>query len=345
MKFFLKHLRIIAHVAFWLGYFFVIIYTFSAIFNFDAVLGRTAIVGCLHIILVYTHLYYLIPKFLKKKKIVAYILSLIGLVLISIPLKIFVLLTIFGHFFEQFKVQPDFPIVLNGLIGSGVLLVITTGLWYAEQGIINLRAQEELTRVKLEGELQMLRSQINPHFLFNVLNNIYSLSYTGSDKAPASILKLSEMLRYMLYDSKNKMVNLSNEIDYLNNYIELQKIKSGDTLNIAFSVEGLEKDQLIPPLLLIPFFENAIKHGELDRRKNGFFKAKLVLSQNRLTFSCANLIKQSTSSLNEPGGIGINNVKSRLKLIYPNQHQLTIHNLENNYTVELKITLNAKPTA
>lgn len=337
MKFFLKHIRFIAHVAFWLGYFFVVCYTFSRVFNLEVVIARSAIIGAFHIPVVYFHLYVLLPKLFKNKKYLAYCASVIGLIVFTIPLKTFVVFTVFGDYFGQVEVEEDFPIVINNIISSSVLLIITTGLWYAEQGIINLRVREELKRVKLESELQLLRNQINPHFLFNVLNNIYSLSYTGSKKAPEAILKLSEMLRYMLYDSQNDRVALSEEVAYLNNYIELQRVKSGDAIDMSFLVQGATESVNVPPLLFIPFFENAAKHGELDRRKDGYFRAKLLIDGANITFKCENPVKRNDANQLEPGGIGLTNVRSRLNLIFPETYELGAAIENGVFKVDLKI--------
>jgi len=337
MKFLLKHIRLIAHVAFWLGYFFVVCYTFSRVFNLEVVIARSAIISSFHIPMVYLHLYVLLPRLFKKKKYLAYCISVVSLIVFTIPLKTFVVFTVFGDYFDQVEVEDDFPIVINNIISSSVLLVITTGLWYAEQGILNLRIREELKRVKLESELQLLRNQINPHFLFNVLNNIYSLSYTGSKKAPEAILKLSGMLRYMLYDCQNDEVSLNEEVTYLHNYIELQKVKSGDFIDMSFSVEGRTEGVIVPPLLFIPFFENAAKHGELDQRKKGYFKALLSVGTDEIAFKCSNPVKRNDANRLEPGGIGLTNVRSRLDLIYQDEYKLNATIEEGVFNVDLKI--------
>lgn len=297
---------------------------------------RTLIIGAFHIGVAYFHLLWLVPKLLKTKKYVWYLVALLGTIAITIPLKIFVVFYVFNGFFGDYETQK-MPIVLNNVISTGVVLVVTTGLWYAEQGIINIRAKEQLIKVKLESEIQMLRQQMNPHFLFNTLNNIYSLSYNQSPQAPEAILKLSDMLRYMLYECHEEMVLLKEEVIYLKNYIELQQLKSERPDAITFAVAGSYEHKKVPSMLLIPFFENAFKHGNTNPAAGGYFQAELKVENNGLHFTCENPLQLTKSKSTEIGGIGLNNVKRRLELLYPDKHQFTAADSKGVFKVDLRI--------
>ncbi|MEZ4930618.1 MAG: histidine kinase [Saprospiraceae bacterium] len=148
--------------------------------------------------------------------------------------------------------------------------------------------ETEFRTHQLEAELRFLKAQVNPHFLFNALNNIYSLSFTESKKAPEMILKLSDMMSYMLYDCKSEQVKLSAEINYLKNYIDLQQLKKEGELNIDFNIKGNVSNAFISPMLFIPFFENAFKHGNLEDTENGWLKSKLKMENGILDFHIAN---------------------------------------------------------
>lgn len=192
---------------------------------------------------------------------------------------------------------------------------------------------------KLETEIKFLKSQINPHFLFNALNNIYSLTVIKSDEAPDNLLRLSGMLRYMLYDSNDSKVPLKKEIDYLKNYINLAKLKDSRGLNISLDLDESRPDLLVAPLLFIPFIENAFKHSQIEDLKNGMIKIDLKTKENQLELVVKNSIPKSGFEKDKVGGIGLTNTKQRLNLLYPNKHTLNISEDGNTYSVYLKLDL------
>jgi len=200
------------------------------------------------------------------------------------------------------------------------------------------RFRKELENGKMAAELSFLRMQINPHFLFNSLNSIYSLSLKKSDAAPQAVLKLSEMMRYMLYeheDTEHK-VSLAKEIEYLKNYVALQKIRFDEQLHVEFLVEGEAKDKKIAPLLLVPFVENGFKHGLLSDPQYPF-RINLLIDGNRLVFQVRN--KKNLDNKDQAGGIGMTNVNKRLMLLYPGKHQLTVRDEESFYQCDLTLYL------
>lgn len=192
---------------------------------------------------------------------------------------------------------------------------------------------------KLETEIKFLKSQINPHFLFNVLNNIYTLTIIKSDQAPENLMRLSEMLRYMIYDSNDGRVSLQKEVDYLENYISLASLKESRGLNIKVNLNINKSGLKIAPLLFISFVENAFKHSKIEDRQNGFINITLNTNQQNLEFSVENSIPTIVSKKDKSGGIGLTNIKQRLELLYPHKHSLTVTEDKNVYSVLLKLDL------
>lgn len=288
--------------------------------------------------LTYIHLLYLIPKYFFQKKYTKY----------GILVLIILLLTTFYrfglgwglvHLFE-IDVKRDFtPHLLGGLLLSGLFfLLITIPLRLIDNYFKKEELEQELKTQQLEAELRFLKAQVNPHFLFNTLNNIYSLSFTNSTQTPEMILKLSDMMSYMLYDCKTEQVPLSNEVKYLHNYIALQQLKKDGELKIDFETKGDLALVQITPMLFIPFFENVFKHGNLVDTQNGWLKSVLKIENGHLFFYINNTISNKKHKT-EKGGVGLENIRARLNLLYPERHDLKIEKKENVFEVKLEIEL------
>jgi LytS/YehU family sensor histidine kinase len=194
----------------------------------------------------------------------------------------------------------------------------------------------------IQSELRFLKSQINPHFLFNTLNNLYALTLKKSDKAPEIVLKLSEIMRYMLYECNEKRVHLSKEIHYIYNYLDLERLRQPKDADIRFVVDGHVSDQLIAPLLFVPFVENSFKHG-LNHSVNGggYVRLRLIAAGDELEFFIENskvdqLPRQHHA---RSGGIGLANVRQRLQMLYPDDHTLEILDEPNRYAVTLRLKM------
>lgn len=198
--------------------------------------------------------------------------------------------------------------------------------------------RKELENKRMDAELSFLRMQMNPHFLFNSLNSIYSLSLKKNDDAPTAILKLSEMMRYMIYEREDEehKVDLEKEIHYLENYVGLQKIRFRDKLHVDFMIEGTVAGKKIVPLLLLAFVENGFKHGLLTDPQFPL-QIHLVVEGERLLFNVKN--KKNLDNKDFTGGVGLDNVKRRLVLLYPGKHQLTINDGVEFYQSELSLLL------
>ncbi|MGY4383602.1 two-component system LytT family sensor kinase [Pedobacter sp. UYP24] len=225
--------------------------------------------------------------------------------------------------------------LLNMFI-SGFFVVASSLIRFASDWFGNESAQKNLIREKKEMELQFLKSQLNPHFLFNSLNNIYSLAYQKSDKTADAILKLSEIMRYMIYESNDSWVSLSKEIEYLQSFIELQKLRFKDGAAVEFTQNGEIDGQHIVPLILISFVENAFKHGVANDPENPI-KINIIANQKILHFSVSN--KKNSYNKDQMGGVGLYNVERRLQLLYPDRYKLNIVNSETHYTSELMLDI------
>lgn len=201
------------------------------------------------------------------------------------------------------------------------------------------KAYEEKERLRAENELTFLRDQINPHFLFNTLNTLYSFALEKSDEVPRFILKLSELMRYMLYECNVKYVSLSKEINYLENYVELQKIRLENRANVKFSVTGDPEGNQIAPSLLITFVENCFTHSLDDQLATAEIKIAVLVEDNILRFKTWNNRPEQGGIENESSGIGLQNVQKRLDLLYPGRYTLQIDSDSGEYAVNLEIDL------
>ncbi len=286
----------------------------------------------------YLNYFILIPKLLFRGRTFAYILSLVTGLVVIITLSefyFFFLETYINHrshhhhLFGRFTFIPLTPALVAFAVSSSIKI---TSEWF-----INERQKKEMEAEKLLSELAFLKSQINPHFLFNILNNICSLARKKSDDTENAIIKLSQIMRYMLQDSKNERVPLEKEIEYLQNYIELQRLRISDQVRIDFNTEGRTDTIMIEPLLLIPFVENAFKHG-VSYLENSEIMILLKAEQNFLLFRIENRIIRPSGEMNlQESGIGLKNVVRRLELLYPGKHKLSVVNDGARYIVELKI--------
>jgi signal transduction histidine kinase len=213
-----------------------------------------------------------------------------------------------------------------------VPIPIMLSLWIYEQW----KWLRDLQMQKTAAELAMLKTQVNPHFFFNTLNNLYSLTVQNSNKAPDVILKLSDMMRYTIYEGKKEEVSLQSEIEYLENYIDLHKIRYHKSVDIQFE-HSIEENAQIAPLLFIILLENAFKHGVDTLTEAAYIKMNLSSNDNKIHFTIENNF--DPNEINEKKGIGLENLKRRLSLTYPKKHQFTISQKENTYKIDLKITV------
>jgi sensor histidine kinase YesM len=237
-------------------------------------------------------------------------------------------------------VTTDRPYQGQFMILTSFFFVYSLGVVYrlAENHYTVSARNREIIRQRNETELRLLKSQVNPHFLFNTLNNLYSLAYTRSDKTPSAIMALSEIMRYLIYEVNTDKVPAENEIRFLTNYIELEKLRIEDTSKVSLVIEKPEPGLLISPLIFINFVENAFKHSNIDSDTEGFIQIFLAFRKGEIHFTCENSIPQKGVQFKE-GGVGLANARTRLELMYPGQTSLTINQTKLVYSVSLTINI------
>jgi hypothetical protein len=218
------------------------------------------------------------------------------------------------------------------------ILVFTVGtcIVMMQQWLEAERTKDEIEHEKINTELSFLKSQVNPHFFFNTLNNIYSLAVVGSEQTAPAIMKLSSIMRYILTETQTNLVTLQNEIEFITNFIDLQSVRLTDKVKVDFKATGDIDDKLIAPLLFIPFIENAFKYG-ISTKENTIIEILLTATDNKVSFTVSNTIVKADRA--DTTGIGINNVKRRLELLYPDKHRLLVKEENNQFIVHLDIEL------
>lgn len=234
--------------------------------------------------------------------------------------------------------------ITNGM-AIAYTVAITLSLKLVKQWYERDQQNKALQKLNTETELKFLKSQINPHFLFNTLNSLYALSLKKSDSTPELVLKLSDILRYVIYDSTEDMVPLEKEINYLKSYLDLEQIRYGDRVAIDLKIHGNALGKEIAPLLFIPFVENSFKHGFGTNTLPGYLNIDIFCQSDHLVIRIINSVNGKKASENEDyqGGIGLRNVSKRLKLLYPKRHEVVIEDRPKEYQVELIIQLNQIP--
>jgi hypothetical protein len=239
--------------------------------------------------------------------------------------------------FSHFRDRPE-PQKHSLLIDMGHQIFLFLAVFFFSL-ILKIRNRwKQAEQEKLNAELSYLKAQINPHFLFNVLNSIYSLAVVKSDETPTAVIKLSGMMRYVLNDAGHHMVPLSREIDYIRDYIELQRIRFGSSLPLAFAVNGSPSGQLIAPLILISFVENAFKYG-INASEDAEIKIDISIEEQTLQFHVFNKKVTFNDIPAASSGLGIENTKKRLELLYPGRHTLDIIDGAGHFSVSLTLQL------
>ena len=334
------------HVLFWAVYFLLNILRWGNYFDDYLYSLKTNIIGFpVHMILVYLNIFVLMPRFVYKRKYFFYIFFLIA----SLLLMVFMKFNLTFYLVSE-NIWPEGPSVIHNftfsyaidmMIGELYVTTFVTAIKITMDWLEEQKRVAALEKMQSDTELLFLRSQISPHFFFNTLNNIYSLTIEKSEKTPRIILKLSELMRYLLYETKTKRQSLEKEIICIQNYLDLERIRYGELLKINMNISGDILDKKIAPILLLSFVENAFKHGANKNIGNVTIDIDFKIVNNFLFFTISNPISEITKHklvINHSGGIGLNNVKKRLALGYDSdEYDLKIDNEDKLFTVKLKI--------
>jgi len=300
-----------------------------------------------HAALVYGILYFILPRYLLKTK--NWIITT-GLLVLYVCLIAFV--NYFNFVFSfylstrttYFDSMPTMDFIIpvwirHILINYPTIVGLALAIKLLKNWYLKQQETVQLAREKINAELQLLKAQVHPHFLFNTLNNIYSFILNGSPRAPEMIKKLSTLLNYILNECDRPLVPLSKELSLIRDYMELERIRYGDKLSMNMHIQGSASGKMISPLLLIPFVENSFKHGTSRMLTHPWVNLDIAIDDKSLNFKISNnKPEQRTEPVNKKG-IGLNNVKKRLQLLYPGNHSLFITENEMSYDVTMKISL------
>jgi two-component system LytT family sensor kinase len=288
----------------------------------------------LMLFIVYLNVFYLIREYYKTKQYVTYFVILLLLIGIYITAAV----TLEGFIFP--RTRPG-QVIVNAVIinffNIARYCVIAFLLYNLQEKSDQGKQLDQIKIEKVNTEINYLRAQINPHFLFNTLNNLYGLALEKSERTPEVILKLSKIMDYMLFELDGSKVPLAKDVENLENYIELERIRQGNNARIVFTQSGTIDNQMIEPLLLLPLVENAFKHGVNKMIDGAYLEIKLAVTANTIRFEVMNNYRQSTSDKQLHTSIGLTNLRRRLELFYANRFSLTIQDDSVNYHVLLTL--------
>ena len=289
-----------------------------------------------HLIMVYSLLYFLVPRFLLNRKYLQFFLGLIVLVAVCGIYTVVAQLSLFSNPRLQgatFSVGRNvLPFIHVAAIAASIKLL---KFWYIQK-----RQTQEAEQQRTVAELKLLKAQLHPHFLFNTLNNLYSHTLEFSPKSPEIVLRLSELLRFMIYDSNAHRIALTREVELLQDYISLEKLRYGDRLELSVSISGETEKYQIAPLLLLPFLENAFKHGTSKQIDQCWINFTLSVKEGVMSFKLLNSIEiLDNGNPSLPGGVGLENVRKRLEILYSGKYKLEARRMEEVYVVNLELQL------
>lgn len=335
--------RILQHLAFWVLSFFVFLNLFKTGTKPEKVdYVYTSLFQLSLLPAVYINLELLLTKLGKRKQFLFY--------LITLSIVVFFFAWINYNFFDNWsaKLLPDYFFISyfafrEIILFFSIYIIITTLLKLSKSWFLVSWLEKELLekeKQKTEVELKALKAQINPHFFFNTLNSIYSMALDKDERLPGTVLQLSDLMRYFLYESRDNFVPLEKELAVADNYIALQRIRSGKQLSIEIKKEGEVSGQKIAPLLLITFLENAFKHGAKGDSVNTFIRIDIKSEKDKLNFMVENnkgIIDEVNTG--DHSGLGLENVKRQLELLYPGKHRLDIKDKQDSFIVELHLNL------
>ncbi len=329
------------HIVVWSLYLVSLFIILNFAIDIKTALIRTSTLAIIQIIVFYSNLIWILPHFFENKKYQITILLNLVLIICGFGFNVFTegytphsIHLRLNNLSENKHI--DFELLFLNIMPLTLTLFISFILYNFKKQKVQEKREFEI----LSAEKQFLIQQINPHFLFNTLNNIYFLTYKTAPEGAKAIMQLSKMLDYSLYGEKTSSITLKDEIEYIKNFIALFKLKDSKIRNIKFDYSNIELSHKIALMILIPFIENAFKHGDIESSANGFIDIEMrSLENNFIYFECTNSF-ETNKSKDKTKGIGIANVTRRLELLYPNKHKLTITNLKNEFKVSLKLKIN-----
>jgi two-component system, LytTR family, sensor histidine kinase AlgZ len=332
------------HLSFWCVYVSFFLYQITSRWGRELAFERVITIATIQIVFAaiaaYVNYFIFLPRFLKRRNPWLYLMEFavpFALVMLSrMALERFLIDGFTGK--EEYLYSTRFivqVITTNFFIVSFVAMLRFAVDWLEFEA-----KKKEVENEKLTAELNFLKAQINPHFLFNTLNNLYYLAYSKSENTTEVIAKLSQMMRYMIYDSNHPKVLLSKEIEYMQNYISLERLRLNNQIPISFDITGNTENVRITPLIFITFLENAFKHGVSNSNPKAWVKISIRMCDHECIYTVENSIGTEQKDGNEKSGIGLQNVKRRLELSYPGQYKLVTEDTREKYAVNLNLSIN-----
>lgn len=343
MQSFIQKYRILLiHLSFWCLYFSFFYYQITFPRRGEEVdYSRAFFDASTHILLMailsYLNYFYLLPRFLIHKNTIKYLLEFIVPFVVIVVSHIFLKRYIYEDMGEHKRFLYSSKFILQHVTITLFIAIFVGMLKFAEDWLSLEAKKKELENQKLTAELTFLKAQINPHFLFNTLNNLYYLAFTNSPNTTEVIAKLSQMMRYMMYDSNHEKVLLTKEIEYIENYIDLEKLRFNHQIPIDFVIKGEVNNVQIVPLILITFLENAFKHGVSNNSVNAYISINVDIHNKTLVYTVEN--SKLGTITHEKSGIGLQNVKRRLDLSYPQKCHLEVIDNKNDYKISLALDI------
>jgi LytS/YehU family sensor histidine kinase len=332
-------MNVIMHILFWILYFAFLTFIATQSVPLRYALQRNILIVIFNSLVFYINFLWIMPEYFERGDLRAYAFAMVGMVLLATPLQYVIEVTFFSvpDSIKLYTYNVRYVVLIG--ISCVIFLMVSTLLRMSMSRYRFERELLELKAIKFEAELKFLREQINPHFLFNSINNIYALSLENSPKTPEMILKLSELLRYMLYDCNHPFVALESEVKCITSIIELFQLKYPDPVDVRFEVKGDLKDKMIVPNLFTPLVENAFKHGDFGANKKAFLDITCVARNSYIYFSVKNSKSPILEPLKGPGGIGIENLKRRFQINYEPSGQIKFEDEKNIFSAAMKIPL------
>ena len=334
-----------AQIYFWLTYFTFNVLRWGDFYQDYAYSLKSNLIGFpIHITLCYLFIFIFLPKLFQGK-----VFEFFSLITLSLSVAVLLKFQLTFSFLSE-DVLPEYTAITSNITFSYLIQTVLGEVYVITfvsciKLVIDWTKQREFllntNKILLENELKYLRSQIQPHFFFNTLNNLYSLTIDKSDKAPDLILKLSDLMKYFLYETGKEYQSLSNEIKHIKDYIDIEKLRYNEELKVSFNIRGAVKKTMIRPLLLIPLVENAFKHGARNSKKNSYITIDLKINSSEINFKVENSFSKSTKPIKvQVGGIGLANIKKRLEINYGKENfSLNTFEEKNKYIAELIVKL------
>jgi LytS/YehU family sensor histidine kinase len=332
---------ILLHLSFWTLYFTYRFFDIKEYLGYEKALIYLSIPLVFNVTASYVHYFFILPNLIQRKKIWSYLGKLLLLLVVIFIARVLVENQILSKissnetYYKTLKLMRVISTVwdtLSFLLFTGMIRFTLD--WFDLENKKN-----QLENEKLVAELNYLKAQINPHFLFNTLHNLNYLVYAGSKNATEVIIKLSNIMRYMIYDANKEKVALRKEIAYMNDYIHLESIRLNQKFHLDFKIDGAQDNTEIAPLIMLTFLENAFKHGVSDQEENCWIKVDLKIAEGRIEYQVSNKKLKTVSTRNLKSGFGLENVKKRLTLSYPDKHVLNIQDDDDVYKVMLTLKL------